>query len=117
MLYNKNSLFGIFKNHIQMYPTNINLNYNYGFGSLSGIFLVLQVLTGIILASHYVTYELTVFENLEHIMRDVNYGWLFRYMHLNGASFFLLFFTCTYLEEFFINLMWNLDILFEFLVF
>jgi ubiquinol-cytochrome c reductase cytochrome b subunit len=86
----KNSILGVFKNHGQMYPTNINLNYNYGFGSLSGIFLALQVLTGLILASHYVSYEPIVFENLEHIMRDVNYGWLFRYMHLNGASFFFI---------------------------
>jgi quinol-cytochrome oxidoreductase complex cytochrome b subunit len=84
------SLQSVFTNHIDKYPTHYNLNYNWSYGSLSGIFYVIQILTGLILASHYVSYELIVFENLEHIMRDVEFGWLFRYMHLNGASFFFI---------------------------
>ena len=77
-------------NHVVRYPTPYTLNYNWSYGSLSGIFYAIQILTGLVLASHYISYELLVFENLEHIMRDVEFGWLFRYLHLNGASFFFI---------------------------
>ena len=68
----------------------INVNYYYGFGSLSGLMLVVQILTGIFLAMHYTPHIDLAFNSVEHIMRDVNYGWLIRYIHANGASFFLL---------------------------
>lgn len=84
-----NPLFGLINNHIVDYPTPTNLNYYYGFGSLAGIMLVIQILTGIFLAMHYTPHIDYAFSSVEHIMRDVEYGWLIRYAHANGASFFL----------------------------
>ena len=72
------------------YPTPRNLNYWYNFGSLAGIILVLQIVTGIVLAMHYTPHADMAFDSVEHIMRDVNYGWLMRYMHANGASMFFI---------------------------
>jgi ubiquinol-cytochrome c reductase cytochrome b subunit len=86
----KNSLLSVVNNHIIDYPTPINVNYYYGFGSLSGLMLVVQVLTGIFLAMHYTPHIDLAFNSVEHIMRDVNYGWLIRYIHANGASFFFI---------------------------
>ncbi len=67
-----------------------NLNYWWNFGSLAGLCLVIQLLTGIVLAMHYTPDTLVAFDSVERIMRDVNYGWLMRYMHANGASFFFI---------------------------
>jgi quinol-cytochrome oxidoreductase complex cytochrome b subunit len=86
----KNSLLSVVNNHIVDYPTPINVNYYYGFGSLSGLMLVVQILTGIFLAMHYTPHIDLAFNSVEHIMRDVNYGWLIRYIHANGASFFFI---------------------------
>ncbi len=72
------------------YPTPRNLNYFWNFGSLAGIALVLQIVTGIVLAMHYTPHVDYAFASVEHIMRDVNYGWLLRYAHANGASFFFI---------------------------
>jgi len=72
------------------YPCPKNLNYWWNFGSLAGFFLGVQILTGIVLAMHYVPQQDLAFDSVEHIMRDVNYGWLLRYMHANGASMFFL---------------------------
>ncbi|GAB4145998.1 MAG: cytochrome b/b6 [Sphingomonadales bacterium] len=71
-------------------PEPRNLNYFWSFGSLAGLFLVIQILTGIVLAMHYTPHADMAFGSVEHIMRDVNYGWLLRYMHANGASFFFI---------------------------
>jgi len=90
MRWNKKSLFSFVNNHIIDYPTPINLNYFYGFGSLAGIMLVIQILTGIFLAMHYTPHIDLAFNSVEHIMRDVNNGWLMRYTHANGASFFFI---------------------------
>ena len=90
MRWNKKSLFAVLNNHLIDYPTPINLNYFYGFGSLAGIMLVVQILTGIFLAMHYTPHIDLAFNSVEHIMRDVNNGWLIRYMHANGASFFFI---------------------------
>lgn len=86
----KNSLLSVVNNHIIDYPTPININYYYGFGSLSGLMLTIQILTGIFLAMHYTPHIDLAFNSVEHIMRDVNYGWLIRYIHANGASFFFI---------------------------
>ncbi|MDA5193403.1 cytochrome b [Govanella unica] len=67
-----------------------NLNYFWNFGSLAGVCLVVQILTGIILAMHYTPHTTLAFSSVEHIMRDVNYGWLLRYVHANGASMFFV---------------------------
>lgn len=90
MRWNKKSIFAVINNHLIDYPTPINLNYFYGFGSLAGIMLVVQILTGIFLAMHYTPHIDLAFNSVEHIMRDVNNGWLIRYTHANGASFFFI---------------------------
>jgi quinol-cytochrome oxidoreductase complex cytochrome b subunit len=72
------------------YPAPRNLSYWWNFGSLAGLVLVLQLVTGIILAMHYTPHADMAFDSVEHIMRDVNYGWLMRYMHANGASMFFI---------------------------
>nr|YP_001165342.1 apocytochrome b [Phytophthora ramorum]ABG54094.1 apocytochrome b [Phytophthora ramorum]ACD46611.1 apocytochrome b [Phytophthora ramorum] len=90
MRWNKKSLFAVINNHLIDYPTPINLNYFFGFGSLAGIMLVVQILTGIFLAMHYTPHIDLAFNSVEHIMRDVNNGWLIRYTHANGASFFFI---------------------------
>jgi ubiquinol-cytochrome c reductase cytochrome b/c1 subunit len=72
------------------YATPKNLSYWWNFGSLAGIMLVVQIATGIILSMHYTPHVDYAFASVEHIMRDVNYGWLMRYLHANGASMFFL---------------------------
>jgi ubiquinol-cytochrome c reductase cytochrome b subunit len=79
------------------YPVPRNLNHFWNFGVLAGIALALQVVTGIILAMHYAPAGPYAFESVEHIMRNVNSGWLLRYAHANGASFF---FIVTYIHIF-----------------
>ncbi|MBV8970715.1 MAG: cytochrome b/b6 [Sphingomonadaceae bacterium] len=70
------------------YPAPKNLNYFYNFGFLAGAALMIQIITGIVLAMHYRADTSLAFDSVEHIMRDVNSGWLIRYMHAVGASFF-----------------------------
>ena len=72
------------------YPVPRNLNYMWNFGVLAGFFLVLQIVTGVVLAMHYAADATVAFGKVEHIMRDVNWGWLMRYSHANGASFFFI---------------------------
>jgi ubiquinol-cytochrome c reductase cytochrome b/c1 subunit len=75
---------------ITTYPTPRNLNFWYSFGGILTFMLGIQIVTGIVLAMHYVPAATMAFDSVENIMRDVNYGWLLRYMHSNGASFFFL---------------------------
>lgn len=72
------------------YPVPRNLNYFWNFGVLAGFALVIQIVTGIVLAMHYAANGEIAFDSVEHIMRNVNSGWLFRYLHANGASFFFI---------------------------
>jgi quinol-cytochrome oxidoreductase complex cytochrome b subunit len=72
------------------YPTPKNLNYWWTFGGILAICLMIQIVTGIVLAMHYIPSTERAFQSVEHIMRDVNYGWLIRYVHANGASMFFL---------------------------
>ena len=74
-----------------------NLNYFWNFGVLAGFMLVVQILTGVILAMHYAPNAAIAFDSTEHIMRDVNWGWLLRYGHANGAS---MFFVVVYIHIF-----------------
>ena len=76
--------------HVLQFPTPKNLNYFWTFGFILTMCLVTQIITGIILAMHYAPSTLLAFDSVEHIMRNVNYGWLIRYMHSNGASMFFL---------------------------
>ena len=77
-------------NHLTEYPTPKNLNYWWTFGAILTFCLVTQIITGLILAMHYVAHADLAFSSVEHIMRNVNYGWLIRYVHANGASMFFL---------------------------
>jgi ubiquinol-cytochrome c reductase cytochrome b/c1 subunit len=79
------------------YPTPRNLNYFWAFGAVLMFMLVVQIVTGIILAMHYTAHATMAFNSVEHIMRDVNYGWLLRYLHANGAS---MFFVAVYIHIF-----------------
>ncbi|MFA6114723.1 MAG: cytochrome b N-terminal domain-containing protein [Sphingomonas sp.] len=79
------------------YPVPRNLNYFWNFGVLNGTALVIQMVTGIVLAMHYAANTGFAFNSVEHIMRDVNSGWLIRYAHMNGAS---LFFASVYIHMF-----------------
>ncbi len=72
------------------YPTPKNLNYFWNFGSLAGFTLVVMIVTGITLAMSYTPHVDYAFGSVERIMRDVNHGWLIRYIHMNGASFFFI---------------------------
>ena len=72
------------------YPTPKNLNYWWTFGGILTFCLMTQIITGIILAMHYTPHVDLAFNSVEHIMRNVNYGWLIRYIHANGASMFFL---------------------------
>jgi ubiquinol-cytochrome c reductase cytochrome b subunit len=72
------------------YPVPRNLNYFWNFGVLAGLALVVQIVTGIVLAMHYAANAGVAFGSVESIMRDVNAGWFLRYAHANGASMFLL---------------------------
>jgi ubiquinol-cytochrome c reductase cytochrome b subunit len=92
--WNKNSFFSFIDSHIINYPTPINLNYMWSFGSTAGLCLVIQILTGIFLAMHYSPHIDLAFDSVEHIMRDVNNGWLIRYVHANGASMFFIVVYC-----------------------
>lgn len=74
-------------------PSNISSWWN--FGSLLGICLILQILTGLFLAIHYTSDTITAFSSVTHICRDVNYGWIIRYIHANGAS---IFFICLFIH-------------------
>lgn len=92
--WNKDALLSFIDSHIIDYPTPINLNYLWSFGSTAGICLVIQILTGIFLAMHYCPHIDLAFNSVEHIMTDVKYGWLIRYIHANGASMFFIVVYC-----------------------
>ncbi len=92
--WNKDHLLSFIDSHIISYPTPINLNYMWSFGSAAGICLVIQIITGIFLAMHYTPHVDLAFSSVEHIMRDVNNGWLIRYIHANGASMFFIVVYC-----------------------
>lgn len=79
------------------YPAPSNLNYFWNFGIYALVCLVVQLITGIFLAMHYTPEQSLAFLSVEHIMRDVNYGWLLRYVHANGAS---MFFIVVYIHTF-----------------
>ena len=76
--------------HLKQYPTPKNLNYWWTFGGILTFCLITQIITGLVLGMHYIAHADLAFDSVEHIMRDVNYGWLIRYVHANGASMFFL---------------------------
>jgi len=82
----QSTLLNAVKNHLVYYPTPTNLFYVWGLGSLLGVMLVIQVITGVLLAMHYAANIDLAFESVERIMREVPSGWFLRYMHANGSS-------------------------------
>lgn len=84
------TLFGFIYQLLGYYPAPSNISYFWNFGILAGLCLIIQLITGIFLAMHYVPHAELAFNSVEHIMRDVNNGWLLRYSHSNGASMFFL---------------------------
>ena len=83
-------LFTMMQHDLIDYPTPKNLNYWWNFGSLAGFMLVVMIATGLILAMQYTPHVDMAFNSVERIMRDVNSGWLLRYLHMNGASMFFI---------------------------
>jgi ubiquinol-cytochrome c reductase cytochrome b/c1 subunit len=88
---------GLIHSSFVAFPVPRNLNYFWTTGGIAFTFLILQIVTGVVLAMHYVPDADRAFDSVEHIMRNVNYGWLLRYMHANGAS---MFFVAVYLHIF-----------------
>ena len=86
----RNPFIAFVTNHLDMYPTPANLSYMWSFGSLSGLALVVQIISGVFLAMHYAPETSIAFASVEHIMRDVRGGAVLRYIHANGASMFFI---------------------------
>jgi ubiquinol-cytochrome c reductase cytochrome b subunit len=83
-------LLSVVNDHIVVYPSPSNLNISWNWGSLAGLCLVVQIITGVLLAMHYAPHVDLAFSSVQHIMRDVPSGWLLRYIHANGASLFFI---------------------------
>uniref|UniRef100_A0AB38ZLG6 Cytochrome b n=1 Tax=Andricus sp. TaxID=3022421 RepID=A0AB38ZLG6_9HYME len=95
MLNNKMNLIKTMKKTILLLPTPININILWNFGSILGVCLVVQIISGLFLSMHYTSHINNAFNSIIHIMHDVNYGWLMRLIHMNGASFF---FFCMFIH-------------------
>src|SRR6201991_4300962 len=83
-------IFTMMQKEYAVFPTPKNFNYFWNFGALAGVTLVIMIITGILLAMNYQTNNLLAFDSVKHIIWDVNYGWLNRYVHQNGASMFFI---------------------------
>lgn len=83
-------LFTMLIHEYRQFPSPKNFNYFWNFGAIALVMLVTMILSGIFLAMHYTPHTAHAFDSVERIMRDVNYGWLIRYIHMNGASFFFV---------------------------
>jgi len=83
-------VFTLLQKEYGVFPTPRNFNYFWNFGAIAMFMLVTMIVTGLTLAMHYTPHAAYAFDSVERIMRDVNYGWLIRYIHMNGASFFFI---------------------------
>jgi len=83
-------VFSIMNKEYGQFPTPKNFNYFWNFGAIAMVMLIIMILTGVFLAMSYTPHADMAFTSVERIMRDVNYGWLLRYLHMNGASFFFI---------------------------
>jgi ubiquinol-cytochrome c reductase cytochrome b/c1 subunit len=90
-------IFTMMQKEYAVFPTPKNFNYFWNFGALAVVNLTIMIITGIFLAMNYQPNTVLAFDSVQHIMRDVNYGWLLRYVHQNGAS---MFFIVTYIHIF-----------------
>jgi len=95
IIFKKNKLINIIYNSLINLPTPLNISIWWNFGSLLGICLLIQILRGLILTIHYTPNILISFDRIIHIINDVNYGWLIRLIHINGAS---IFFICLFIH-------------------
>ncbi|YP_009517124.1 cytochrome b (mitochondrion) [Thrips palmi] len=111
-----NPLFKIINNSLIKLPSPKNISLMWNFGSILGLCLIIQILSGLFLAMHYVPNTQMAFQSVIHICRDVNMGWMIRILHANGAS---MFFVCLfihigrgiYYESFFLIETWNLGVI------
>lgn len=83
-------IFSMLDHEYNKYPMPRNVNYLWAFGAIAGVMLITMIATGLVLAMQYAANTHIAFDSVERIMRDVNYGWLLRYLHANGASFFFI---------------------------
>ena len=83
-------IMGLIHSSFVVFPNPRNLNYFWTFGGILAFMLVAQIITGVVLAMHYTAHADMAFNSVELIMRDVNYGWMLRYLHANGASMFFI---------------------------
>jgi ubiquinol-cytochrome c reductase cytochrome b subunit len=83
-------IFSYIEKEYHTFPTPRNFNYFWNFGAIATVMLVLMIATGVVLATNYTPHTTMAFDSVERIMRDVPSGWLLRYMHFNGASFFFI---------------------------
>ena len=83
-------IMGLIHGSFVAYPVPRNINYWWTFGGILSFMLVAQIITGIVLAMHYTPHTTMAFASVEHIMRNVNWGWFMRYAHANGASMFFI---------------------------
>src|SRR6476660_7999254 len=83
-------IFGLVHSSFIAFPVPRNLNYFWTFGAILVFMLISQIVTGVFLAMYYAPNASLAFKSVEHIMRDVNYGWMLRYLHANGASMFFI---------------------------
>jgi ubiquinol-cytochrome c reductase cytochrome b/c1 subunit len=90
-------LFTMMQKEYGVFPTPRNFNYLWSFGAIAMVMLLTMIVTGVFLAMSYTPHTAMAFDSVERIMRDVNYGWLLRYMHANGAS---MFFIAVYIHMF-----------------
>lgn len=90
-IFKTHPILGLVNSYVIDSPQPANISYMWNFGSLLGTCLVIQIITGVVLAMHYTPSVDIAFISVEHIIRDVHYGWLIRYLHANTASFFFIF--------------------------
>ena len=83
-------VFTLMQKEYGVFPTPRNFNYFWNFGAIAMVLLILMIVTGVSLAMHYTPHADMAFDSVQRIMRDVNWGWLLRYLHMNGASFFFI---------------------------
>jgi ubiquinol-cytochrome c reductase cytochrome b/c1 subunit len=83
-------IFSYLEKEYNTFPTPRNFNYFWNFGAIATVMLVLMIATGVVLATNYTPHTTMAFDSVERIMRDVPSGWLMRYLHMNGASFFFI---------------------------
>lgn len=95
-MFKTHPILGLVNSYIGDSPQPANISYIWNFGSLLGCCLIIQIITGVTLAMHYTPSVDLAFISVEHIIRDVEYGWLIRYLHANVASFFFYFCISTH---------------------